>query len=86
MGRLRMVCFWPVGNPPSHGRLPTSQMTNQAYLTARVEGAYRECADLRERTNGDGTFTIDGAQMMALIELRNLAPEIVLALDADQGP
>ena len=53
-------------------------------LAARVEGAYRKCADLRERANGDGTFTIDGAKMMALIELRNLAPEIVLALDVDQ--
>ena len=49
-------------------------------LAARVEGAYRKCADLRERANGDGTFTIDGAKMTALIELRNLAPEVVLAL------
>ena len=49
-------------------------------LAARVEGAYRKCSDLRERNNGDGTFTIDAAKMMALIEIRNLAPEVVLAL------
>ena len=49
-------------------------------LAARVEGAYRKCSDLRERNNGDGTFTIDAAKMMALIELRNLAPDVVLAL------
>ena len=49
-------------------------------LATRVEGAYRKCSDLRERNNGDGTFTIDAAKMMALIELRNLAPEVVLAL------
>ncbi|MEE1877944.1 hypothetical protein [Altererythrobacter litoralis] len=47
---------------------------------SRVEGAGCKCFDLRERANGDGTFTIDGAKMMALIELRNLAPEVVLAL------
>lgn len=45
-----------------------------------VHAVYRKCADLRERANGDGTFTIDGAKMMAPIELRNLAPEVVLAL------
>lgn len=49
-------------------------------LVKRVEGAFRACADLRERNNGDGTFTIDGAKMMALIELRNLAPDVVLDL------
>ena len=49
-------------------------------LAARVEGGYRKCSDLRERNNGDGTFTIDAAKMMALIELRNLAPDVVLAL------
>jgi len=49
-------------------------------LAARVEGAYRKCSDLRERNNGNGTFTIDAVKMMALIELRNLAPEVVLAL------
>ena len=49
-------------------------------LAARVEGAYRKCSDLRERNNGDGTFTIDAAKMIALIELRNLAPDVVLAL------
>lgn len=49
-------------------------------LAARVEGAYRKCSDLRERNNGDGTFTISGANMIALIELRNLAPDVVLAL------
>jgi len=49
-------------------------------LAARVEGAYRTRSDLRERNNGDGTLTIDAAKMMALIELRNLAPEVVLAL------
>lgn len=51
-----------------------------ADLANRVEGAYRKCSDLRERNNGDGTFTIDAAKMMALIELRNLAPDVVLAL------
>lgn len=49
-------------------------------LAARVEGAYRTCSELRERNNGDGTFTIDAAKMMALIELRILAPDVVLAL------
>ena len=49
-------------------------------LANRVEGVYCKCSELRERANGDGTFTIDGAKMMALIELRNLAPELVLAL------
>jgi len=49
-------------------------------LAARVEGAYRTRSDLRERNNGDGTLTIDAAKMMALIELRNLAPDVVLAL------
>ena len=55
-------------------------MTEFTDLAARVEGAYRKCSDLRERNNGDGTFTIDAAKMMALIELRNLAPDVVLAL------
>ena len=55
-------------------------MTEFTDLAARVEGAYRKCSDLRERNNGDGTFTIGAAKMMALIELRNLAPEVVLAL------
>lgn len=55
-----------------------------AELANRVEGAFRKCSDLRERANGDGTFTIDGAKMIALIELRNLAPEVVLAL-SDKG-
>lgn len=49
-------------------------------LAARVEGAYRKCSDLRERNNGDGTFTIDAAKMMALLQLRNLAPDVVSAL------
>ena len=59
--------------------LGANEMTNTD-LTNPVEIAFRRCDDLRERDNGDGTFTIDGAKMMALIELRNLAPEVVLGL------
>ncbi|MDA0819564.1 MAG: hypothetical protein O3C52_07020 [Proteobacteria bacterium] len=45
-----------------------------------IAAAIRSPSGWRERANGDGTFTIDGAKMMALFELRNLAPEVALAL------
>ena len=52
----------------------------EASVSERVQMAYDKCAMLNEKSNGDGTFTIGGREMMALIELRNLAPEIVTAL------
>ena len=49
-------------------------------LAQKIQTAYDRCKVLNERANGDGTFTLGGTEMMALIELRNLAPDAILAL------
>jgi len=44
---------------------------SSADLANRVEAASRKRADMQERCNGDGTFTIGDAKMMALLRGEN---------------
>lgn len=58
-----------------------------ADLTHRVQMAFDRCKQFPEAGVRDGIFHVRGDAYMALIELRNLCPEVVLALQvADQRP
>lgn len=51
-----------------------------AYLAERVQQAFDRCKVFPEAGTQDGMFMVRGDAYLALIELRNMAPEIVLAL------
>jgi hypothetical protein len=54
---------------------------NRAELAQRVRIAYDRCKDFPETgTDGRGNFVVRADAYMALIELRNLAPDIEAAL------
>ncbi len=56
-----------------------------AYLAERVQMAFDRCKEFPEAGAQGGYFMVRGDAYLALIELRNMAPEIVLALGrADQ--
>ena len=50
-------------------------------LAHRVQMAFDRCKVFPEAGVESGYFRVRGDAYLALIELRNLAPEIVLALD-----
>jgi hypothetical protein len=50
-------------------------------LAHRVQIAFDRCKAFPEAGKRDGFFQVRGEAYLALLELRNLAPEIVLALD-----
>lgn len=55
-------------------------------LSEKVRAAYDRCKLFPELArNPDGTFTVKGDAYVALIQLRNLAPEIETALAAREG-
>jgi len=54
-------------------------------LANRVESAFRACADLRERANGDGTFTIDGAMNGSAVASYQLALAYAMKDEATKG-
>lgn len=55
-------------------------LTMSADLIQRIEQAYERCKSFPEAGAQGGMFTVRGDAYLALIELRNLCPEIVLAL------
>lgn len=50
-------------------------------LIQRHKAAYDRCKDLRETKLPDGSYAIEADKMLALIELRNMAPEVEMALE-----
>ena len=58
-------------------------------LAFRIEQAYRRCASFPEMSAQNGTFIVRGDAFLAFIELRNLMPDVMLALTQgvqDCGP
>lgn len=53
---------------------------DRAELAFRIEQAYRRCANFPEISASNGNYLVRGDAFMAFIELRNLMPEVVLAL------
>jgi hypothetical protein len=51
-------------------------------LADQVQQLYDKCKEFPETGAANGSFTIRAEAYMALIELRNLCPGIVLALEA----
>lgn len=51
-----------------------------ADLADRVQMAFDRCKSFPEAGAQNGTFIVRGAAYLALIELRNMCPEIILAL------
>lgn len=51
-------------------------------LPERVRTAYERCKLPPEiAANDDGTFTVKGDAYLALLELRNLSPDVLLAFE-----
>lgn len=53
---------------------------DRAELAFRIEQAYRRCASFPEISATNGNFLVRGDAFMAFIELRNLMPDVILAL------
>ncbi|GAA5049770.1 hypothetical protein GCM10023208_08220 [Erythrobacter westpacificensis] len=54
-------------------------------LAHRVQNAFDRCKAFPEAGVHNGLFQVRGEAYLALIELRNLCPEIVLALREQDG-
>ncbi len=52
-------------------------------LADRIQVAYDRCKAFPEAGKQDAFFMVRGDAYMALLELRNMCPEIVLALNRD---
>jgi len=53
---------------------------DRSELAFRIEQAYRRCASFPEISAQNGTFSVRGDAFLAFIELRNLMPDVMLAL------
>lgn len=58
---------------------------NRRDLAERVEIAFRRCAEFPEIEARDGNYLVRGDAFMAFIELRNLMPDVLLALSAERS-
>lgn len=57
----------------------------RAEISAELKRLYAKVKNLDDRRGGDGRTSIDPAQAIALIEIRNLVPDILREMDDMQA-